>query len=104
MIIDHRTYTVNHGKMDDYLKRYENEALPLQNKYLGRLIGFFVNETGTMNQVTHLWAFDSMADREQRRGAMWADPAWLRFSSGIGGTFAHQDVRLMRPVSFSPLR
>lgn len=104
MIIDHRTYTVHQGKMAGYLERYEREALPLQTKYLGKLVGFFVNETGTMNQVTHLWAYENLADYEAKRGAMWKDPAWLDFANGIAGTFSNQETRLMRPTRFSPLR
>ena len=30
MIYEHRTYTVAHGLMDEYLLRYEIHALPLQ--------------------------------------------------------------------------
>ena len=28
MIIDHRTYTLVHGRMQEYLERYERVALP----------------------------------------------------------------------------
>jgi hypothetical protein len=59
MIIDHRTYTVAHGRMQEYLARYEREALPLQLKYLGNLVGFYVSEIGPLNQVVHLWAYES---------------------------------------------
>ena len=34
MIYEHRTYTLPHGTMDAYLKRYEKEALPLQRLHL----------------------------------------------------------------------
>ena len=42
MIIDHRTYNMTHGKMNDYLERYEGIGLPLQIEHLGHLVGFFV--------------------------------------------------------------
>lgn len=64
MIIEHRTYTLPHGGMDAYLARYRELALPLQMRHLGRLLGFFVSDIGTLNQVLHIWAYDSMADRE----------------------------------------
>ena len=67
MIYEHRTYTVQHGTMDEYLERYEKFALPIQLKHLGRLLGFFVSEIGPLNQVIHIWAYDSLADREKRR-------------------------------------
>ena len=70
MIIEHRTYTLPHGGMDAYLARYRELALPLQMRHLGRLLGFFVSDIGTLNQVLHIWAYDSMADREARRAAL----------------------------------
>jgi hypothetical protein len=102
MIYEHRTYTLHHGTMDVYLERYRTQALPLQLKHLGRLLGFFVSDIGTLNQVVHIWAYDSMADREQRRAALDADPAWVSFKDINRGSFVHQEVRILRPASFSP--
>lgn len=102
MIFEHRTYTVAHGKMDSYLERYEKYALPLQKKHLGRLLGFFVSEIGPLNQVLHIWVYDDMADREQRRAALDADPAWHEFKKMNVGTFVAQEVKIMRDARFCP--
>lgn len=102
MIYEHRTYTVAHGQMDAYLARYEEHALPLQLKHLGRLLGFFVSEIGPLNQVIHIWVYDSLADREQRRAALEADPAWAAFKLTNRGSFVQQDVKILRPARFSP--
>lgn len=104
MIIDHRTYTVKHGRMKDYLRRYESEALPHQIEHLGRLVGFFVSDIGPLNQVVHLWAYDSIADREVRRERLAADPRWQAFLAGNDGTFAGQETKILKPTAFSPLR
>ena len=80
MIIDHRTYAVKPGRLNDYLKLYEAEAYPLQLKHLGRNVGWYVsNDIGPLSQVVHMWAYDSLADREARRNALAADPAWGAF-------------------------
>lgn len=102
MIVEHRTYTVVHGRMDEYLARYERDALPLQRKHLGRLLGFFVSEIGPLNQVIHLWAYDSLADRERRRAALHEDPAWQAFKEGNRGTFMAQEVKILNVAPFSP--
>ncbi|SSW67461.1 NIPSNAP family protein [Achromobacter agilis] len=102
MIIEHRIYTLPHGGMDAYLARYREFALPLQMKHLGRLLGFFVSDIGTLNQVLHIWAYDSMADRETRRAALEADPEWQEFKRGNRGTFAAQQVSIWRAAPFSP--
>ena len=57
MIYDHRTYNLVPLKMGKWLALYEECALPVQQKYLGNLIGFFQTEIGTLNQVVHLWGF-----------------------------------------------
>lgn len=102
MIVEQRTYTLPHGTMNTYLERYEKHGLPLQQRHLGRLLGFYVTEIGTLNQVVHLWAYDSLADRERRRESLAADPAWHEFLKMNTGSFTHQEVKIMKPTRFSP--
>ena len=70
MIIDERTYTCHPGKVKAFLEVYERLAKPIQWPLLGDPIGFFVSDIGTLNQVVHMWRYDSMADREQRRAKL----------------------------------
>ncbi|KQZ00481.1 NIPSNAP family containing protein [Pseudolabrys sp. Root1462] len=102
MIVEQRTYTLNHGTTAKYLERYETYALPVQKRHLGRLLGFYVTEIGTLNQVVHLWAYDSLADRETRRDNLAADPAWQEFLKMNAGSFTHQTVAILKPTRFSP--
>jgi len=102
MIYEHRTYTLPHGQMQSYLARYEKHGLPVQLKHLERLLGFFVTEIGPLNQVVHIWAYDSLADRETRRVALDADPDWTAFKQTNVGSFVQQDVKILRPAPFSP--
>ena len=60
MIFELRTYTAEAGRTADFLKLYESMALPLQNRYLGGLVGFYVSEVGPLNQIVHLWRFASL--------------------------------------------
>ena len=106
MIIDHRTYTLHPLKLPKWLKLYQEYALPVQEKHLGKLVGFFTSEIGTLNQVVHLWQYEDLADRQKRRAAMAADPAWhefLRRNEELGA-LQHQESKILLPTSFSPLR
>lgn len=100
MIFDERTYTVKPGTLDAYLKRHFSEALPIMRKYLGEPYGYFTTETGDLNQFVHIWRYDSMADRERRRSAMYSDPEWLAYRARQGdhGYVMHQHNRLLRAV------
>ncbi len=106
MIIDHRTYDFHPGKLAPWLEVYEKYALPVQQKHLGRLVGFFTTEVGPINQVVFMWAYEDMGDRERRRAAMEADPAWAEFRkhSAPLGALKQQTNKILKPVSFSPIR
>jgi len=49
-------------------------AWPLQQKYLGRCLGWFTTVEGELNTVVHIWGYEDQGDRERRRNAMAADP------------------------------
>ncbi|HEY4202848.1 MAG TPA: NIPSNAP family protein [Devosiaceae bacterium] len=102
MIVEHRTYIVKHGLMAEYLQRYEKHGLHIQLRHLGPLLGFYVSEVGVLNEVTHLWSYESMADRETRRAKLMADPEWQAFLKTNAGTFEHQQTKILKPTSFSP--
>ena len=67
-IVDLRCYTIRPRGLPAFLKLFEEEGLPLQLKYLGAPVGYYVSEIGPLNQVTHLWGYENLADMEARRG------------------------------------
>jgi hypothetical protein len=105
MIVEERVYTFKVGRAKEWLDYYEEHAWEIQQRYLGRCIGFFQTEIGTLNQVVHLWAYDSLAHRESARAAMAKDPGWHKFIAGNPkDAIVNQETRIMLPVSFSPLK
>ena len=104
MIVEHRTYTIKALRTGDFLKLYERAALPLQLKYLGHLIGFYVSEIGPLNEVVHLWGFASLAERERRRALMEADPGWAVYRQALLelDVVVEQSTKMLRTTSFSP--
>ena len=100
-IIDHRTYMVKPGKLGEYLKLYETEAYPLQLEYLGHNVGWYTsNDIGPLSQVVHLWAYASLADREERRGKLAADPAWGKFIEKAMPLLDSMENKILRPTPF----
>jgi hypothetical protein len=106
VIVDHRTYKVKPGTLPQQLAIYEKYAFPTQVKYLGEPLAFLTAETGELNTMIHLWAYESAADREQRRAAMAADPAWATYlkANTEGGYLVDMHTNLMVPTSFAPIR
>lgn len=106
MVIDHRTYTMHPLKLAKWLKLYEEFGLPVQLRHLGNLIGFFQTEIGPLNQVVHLWGFDTLEERQRRRAAMAIDPDWQEFlrRNEELGALLYQEDKIVVPVSFSPIK
>ena len=100
MIIDERTYTVRPGKLAAYLEAHMADALPLMRKHLGEPYGYYTTETGDLNQFVHLWRYDSMAEREARRAALYADPDWLAYRARVGetGWVTHRHNRILKAL------
>ena len=102
MIVEMRTYTLKPGKVGPYLKLYEAEGQATQTRILGRLLGYYASETGDVNQVIHLWAYDDLADRQRRRAALFADPVWLAYIPKIVDLLVTQESKILNPATFSP--
>ena len=104
MIVEERIYTLHPGKAAEMVKLYGEEGLALQQKYLGKFLGYFTCETGNLNQVVFLWGYDSVDDRHARRERMAQDPAWQAYLKKVVPLLQKQENKLLRPTSFSPIR
>ena len=91
-------------KVPTWVKKYETEGLPIQKRHLGRFVGLYISEIGRLHRIVLIWAYQSLADREHRRGAMTADPDWQAFIQSIWALDAiqEQDVMVMNPAPCSP--
>ncbi len=103
MIYEQRCYTLTPAGMRPFLALYEREGLAMLREHLGRLVAFFTTETGELNQVVHLWAFQDLPDREARRAALWRDPQWLAYADKVLPLIVRMETRLLKPTAFSPL-
>lgn len=104
MLVELRCYTFAPGTIPGFLQLYEAQGLAVHRQHLGRLIGYFTSDSGDVNQVVHVWAFDDHADRARRRAALYADPAWLAFGANCSGLVQKMETRFLSPTAFSPLR
>jgi hypothetical protein len=106
MFVDHRTYDFEPGKINSWLQAYETLGKPVQDRHLGQLLFFAVTECGPINQAVFAWAYSSLGDRDRRRAAMAADPAWGEFAKATGGLGAlkAQNTLVLKPVPWSPIR
>jgi len=102
MIIDLRIYTCLPNKVADFVALYEKEGWDIQKKHLGRCYGWFTTIEGELNTIVHMWAYDDQADRERRRAAMAADPAWAAYLKKVAdtGALVKMQNRIVKPTAF----
>ncbi len=79
MIYDHRTYMCKPGTASRQLALYVELGLEPQQRHLGKPVLYAVTEVGKVNAFVHIWAYENLADRTERRAAMAADPQWQEY-------------------------
>jgi hypothetical protein len=106
VLVDHRTYRLKPGSVPAYLDLYQKNGMAAQTRHLGQPVAYLFSETGALNTLVHLWAYESAADRERKRAAMVADPEWQNYVrlNAEAGLLLEQRTCLMIPTSFAPLR
>ncbi|MFO1090764.1 MAG: NIPSNAP family protein [Hyphomicrobiales bacterium] len=104
MYIEERDYIVKPGCVPTFVSRYEQYGLPLQLKYLGTFHGYFTTEIGELNHVVAWWSYKSLDQRQEGRGKMLADPLWGQYLDMVTHLLERQSSRILKPVSFSPLK
>lgn len=98
-----RTYQVHAGKAPDFLKVYEENGLGIITRY-AKLIGCWTNESGVLNSVVFIWAYDDFSHRTQQRAKLGKDPQWQAFVPSILPYLVHQESIFMLPTAFSPAK
>ena len=106
MIVDHRTYRIKAGMTQGHLEIYQTYGYKTQARHLGEPIAYMYGETGDVNTVVHLWAYEDAADRAKRRAAMLADPEWRVYLGKLNesGYLLEQKTSLMIPAKFCPIK
>ena len=79
-------------------------AMPIINRAGWKLIGYFSSVTGTINDVVHLWYWDSQAQREELQVKATSDPEWKTYQAANGHRIQKQESRYLVPTKFSPIK
>ncbi len=82
--IDERTYTIAYTQVPNYVEVTKALAKPIIDDAGWQLIGYFSSITGKINQVVHLWYWDSQGDREERQMKAVTDPRWQLYQAANG--------------------
>ena len=104
-IYEMRTYTLQVGKMTEAVRLYTQFGCPALQKgdHDKKLIGYFQADTGTINQLVHLWKFDDDADRRAHWAAVFANPDFMEaFAAKFRPLVLSQEVKLLTAAPWGP--
>jgi hypothetical protein len=103
MIYEMRTYRTKVHAAPAFLTVYEEKGIKIISKY-AKLIGCWQTESGTLNSIVFIWAYDDFNHRLAQRTKLWNDKEWLEFVPSIRQYMEHQESVFLLPAAFSPLR
>jgi hypothetical protein len=104
MIQELRTYTLVPGKQAEYLKLSSEVGRKARGDRYGKLEGFWSTEFGTLNQVMHLWTYESYEERERLRAELGRNDDWTKgYLPHVRPLVLAQENKLLSPaVPLSP--
>jgi hypothetical protein len=106
-LYESRTYTLYVGKMAEATKLYPELGFPALKKggHDEKLLGYFQADTGTINQLVHLWKSDDDADRRKHWAGVFANKNFVEgFASKFRPLVMTQEVKLLTAAPWGRIR
>ena len=100
-----RIYTLRVGAMTEVVKLYQEVGFPALQKggHDKNLVGYFQADTGTINQLVHLWKFEDDAGRRAHWAAVYANQAFVEdFAAKFRPLVMTQEVKLLQATPWGP--
>lgn len=95
-VVEHKTFNLKPSTLRPYFELYRSIGRSIQEHHLGTMLGYYVVDVGPQNQVISLWKFTDALDRQRRRGALVADPAWRDYALKVKPFIDSMHIKLLR--------
>ncbi|MAL01654.1 MAG: NIPSNAP family protein [Alcaligenaceae bacterium] len=102
MIVEVRTYKIIDGKIDEYIKRYEDSGLAIQSRILGNLLGYYTCEKEDGDYAVHMWGYPDVKARNRLRDKLANSTEWQQHLQRMRGFVIQKDSVILHPTQFSP--
>ena len=97
MIEQLRVYTVNRGMMDQWVKYFNENVVPIMTDIGIKVSGQWVNSDG--NQFIWIRSFSDADDLKAKEKAFYDSPAWQAVQDKARSHLARIEVHQMEPVA-----
>ena len=99
MLHELRTYTASAGAVPDILKVNEEVGRKARGNDYGVLEGYWFTEIGPLNQVMHLWRYDSFEERARLRAELAKNEDWTtKYVPTLRPLLVNQTTRFLNPA------
>ena len=96
MISQLRMYTVNKGMMDQWVKHFTENVVPIQEKHGIKVEGMWVNED--RNQFIWIRTYNDEEDQKAKEAAFYGSPEWQAIMDHTRSHLARLHVKTMSPA------
>jgi hypothetical protein len=105
MIHELRTYTIQAGRLAEYVELVGSLAVPIRGDRFGRLVGYWTTELGPLNQALHMWEYADLAARTQARAGLAREERWTKeYVPRSQALLVGQENMILTPADWYPIR
>lgn len=97
------TVQLHTGKLQEFNDILSKEYLPVAQKYGQKLVGSWRTLIGNVDEVTDLWAFNSLEHFEKVRASLAENPEWQRAYARLRSVIAAESHKVVSPLPVSPM-
>lgn len=104
MIYEQRTYSIAVGQMRQVIRLYKTVGWPALEAggFSKNLIGYFLTDTGELQQLVHLWRFESDDDRRSFWKRLFSDERVQAFAEQLTPLIRAQSNQLLLAAPWGP--
>lgn len=103
MILEHRAYTMQLGLLERFYELQVERGFDAIAPVLEKLVGYFSTVDGPLEQVVHLYAFDSLEDWRDRLHGLYNVPELLPYFEKVRPIMLKQENHILLPAPIDEL-
>jgi hypothetical protein len=98
-VVDFRVSHIHSNRISTFLETSQLHAFPVMIRHIGPPLGYYQSILGKLDEITHVWGFDSMGDIEARCDSRNSDPDWPDYLLASDGVCLQQQTQIMRRLA-----
>ena len=100
-VVEHEIHRALFGRREAYLKYMQAEGLPLLKRHGFKVVGPWIVGVGASHEVTYLFCYDSLQDREKLVAAFAAHPDARAYSDKVNNMVTGVTTHILLPAAFA---